>query len=301
MRYSQTARSVLLLLLALICTCSAFAQFTGGGVFTLASDRVRYTVDWTGQQMRIVIERPVNVGGGNAPVAVSRTQAAIRRDASAAIVGALLRLPFDNSRTVAELVSSGEMSISNVTRIATKATSIDSSTDPSLGTATVTFLLDLPSDVIPEFTTLNEPLDLPVRIGWTPTAEYTGLLIYAPEPLPLFGTNRIEALSPTLLPQLWFLDEQEQELFPLLDRSMIDSDTITEFGPLLYHTNPQSIEVQRRIGENPLRVVAVGAFGVTATDPVLQLSDAERLLSTASNRQLLREGRIALIISPALP
>jgi hypothetical protein len=55
-------------------------------------------------------------------------------------------------------------------------------------------------------------------------------------------------------------------------------------------------ELIKRVGENPLRIMARGIFGAVPTDPVIDREDALIILSSEQNRQLLREGRIVIVL-----
>jgi hypothetical protein len=45
-----------------------------------------------------------------------------------------------------------------------------------------------------------------------------------------------------------------------------------------------------------MRTVAVGVFGRYATDPVISEQDAEVFFAESANHELIREGRVVIII-----
>jgi hypothetical protein len=53
-----------------------------------------------------------------------------------------------------------------------------------------------------------------------------------------------------------------------------------------------------RVGELPLLTKARGVFGRNATDLLLSAEVARQLLSRQHNRELLREGKILIILDP---
>ena len=72
---------------------------------------------------------------------------------------------------------------------------------------------------------------------------------------------------------------------------------------IAYTTDPSDRGPADRIGSNPLRILARGVFGRNDTDLLIPTESAHRLLATADNRRLLREGRILVVyrdVSPAL-
>lgn len=295
MRHIASSRRLGILILAVL-LLPAVVSAQSGGTITVGNDRISFSIDWPTQALHVSITRPVNAQG-NAPAAVSRTQAAIRRDAAPLIAQALLSVQLNAQLTLAEFVrESGQTS--RLQSIASRATPVDALSDPALQIATVSFRLHLYEDIAASFRSSAEVAPLPDRIGWTAAGEYTGLVIYAPDTLPVFGTFNRSRLTPALLPSLRHLDRSESQIFTLLESSMVQPAALDTVGPVLYHTDESAPAVRRRVGEHPLRVIAIGAFGIDPVDPVLQYEDAEELLASEHNIELLQEGRVVIIVSP---
>jgi len=112
-------------------------------------------------------------------------------------------------------------------------------------------------------------------------AEYTGVVIDC----------RNLKLVPSLFPKVY--NDQGQEVFSI---NFCDPGMVVEGGLVLYTTSEPFNEP--RVGYNPLRVQALGTTGANPTDIRISSYDARRLHGSKKNLNLLKECRIAIIISP---
>jgi hypothetical protein len=72
--------------------------------------------------------------------------------------------------------------------------------------------------------------------------------------------------------------------------------------PDIFSERPSGLspEISAVVGDRPLRIHAAGVFGINPTDPVINREDALLIISTAENRSLLREGRLAIILDDSV-
>jgi hypothetical protein len=61
-----------------------------------------------------------------------------------------------------------------------------------------------------------------------------------------------------------------------------------------------SPEITAIVGSRPLRIFASGIFGIQPTDPIISREDALLIISNSENRNLLREGRVAVIVDDTM-
>ena len=61
-----------------------------------------------------------------------------------------------------------------------------------------------------------------------------------------------------------------------------------------------SPELAELVGNNPLRIIARGVYGIRPTDPVIDREDALLILSSEENLRLLREGRVAIMVDKSV-
>ena len=80
--------------------------------------------------------------------------------------------------------------------------------------------------------------------------------------------------------------------------------TIVRYFPIqaIFADGPSGLspEISAVVGDRPLRIFARGVFGTHTTDPIISREDALLIISTEINRNLLREGRIAIILDDSV-
>ena len=274
--------------LVALATVGAFAQTTS----------VTRTVSWETGDLVVQLAREVPATGANRPAAVARVQAEIIEESVSLIVEVLQDLPYDSYYDIGSYLEENEHQIGRVLDAARRAEPIQSRSSNDLRIAEVTFRLDLHEDLISQLVEHDEPAAIPRSLGWWPGGEYTGVLIYAAEPLEHIDTGRRVNLNPTLFPGIYFAEEGEEQLYRLIEAENVTPESLSRWGVFGYTTDPFATELLYRIGANPLQIMATGVFGANATDPVIRRSDALQLLSSDHNRQLLQEGRVVVIIPP---
>lgn len=131
-----------------------------------------------------------------------------------------------------------------------------------------------------------------VDLRYTPTADFTGIVIYAAEKLPLKGTNRAQLLSPSVFPRIF-----DENLNIILDMSKVDPHYLKQWGTAGFSYDEKREFYGVRAGAFPLRTVAAGIFGMNGTDIILPERAVRQILSSEHNRKLLSEGRVVIICS----
>jgi hypothetical protein len=142
----------------------------------------------------------------------------------------------------------------------------------------------------------ERPFPIPRILGFAPTRAFTGLVILAQGELPSHGKDLRERARAALLPRLF-----DEDMNPVLAPQMCDPQALRKWGVAGYAYSGEEDSLQAfrdRIGELPLRTKARGVFGRNATDLLLSSEAARQLLSRQRNRELLREGRILIILDP---
>lgn len=248
--------------------------------------------DWTQGELRLVAEAPIDRSGANAPAAAHRAEREIESELPGELVNALMPLRIDSRRTLGEELQRDPSLYARIASLADRVQRLMTRPDRSLSRLRVTYRFDLYPG-LPRLL-LRDDLPLPFRriLGWVPAGSYTGVVIYAAEPLPLHGTQITSTIEPSLLPEIF--DEQMNEV---LTREQLDQQWVERWGVAAYTGSLDISEFTERIGQNPKPILARRLFGVSPTDIVVSGADARELLATEDNRRLLREGRI-LIITP---
>lgn len=157
--------------------------------------------------------------------------------------------------------------------------------------------LSLYPTVISPFVEHTRPRQPPRHIGWVATREFTGIVIYAAEPLPVHGTDRTAYAEPALLPEIF---DNSESMRTIVTPEMVDPDILRSRGVAAYTTSPEEAPYEDRIGLTPLRLRATGAFGASPTDLIIHEEDANMILASPGNRRLIEEGRILIILNDSV-
>jgi len=266
------------------------------GAFAVGDTTATFSIDWTNALLSIELHRPISRDSTNAPAAPATTQANLIRDGLPLLVRAMFEVPWSSTATIGEHVADNPALINLLYDTAANASVADAKTSPDLQRAIVVFEVDLHANLTGVLLEQTSPQPVTGGIGWEPSAEYTGIVIYAADELPVFGTNRTAEIVPVVVPELYYLDESGSAAFPLIEMNQMPRSTLQSQGFATYSTEADSIEVLQRAGERPLRVLARGLFGTYPADPVLSSDDAKEILSSAQNRALLQQGRVVIIV-----
>ncbi|TFH05480.1 MAG: hypothetical protein E4H09_01935 [Spirochaetales bacterium] len=273
---------------------------------TLSAQEARlaeYHPDWTTGLLSITIEQLVPPGAANQPAAISQTQADIRRTAAPLIASVFAALPYDSYYTVGSLLEEKESAVSILMQAAREARAVDARATPDLQAALVTYEIDMYRDLVAPLLTHDHPLPLPISLKRVPHGEYTGIVVYAADPLDhwdtraIAGPNRVR-LEPAMRPGIYYRKGSADELFRLIEAENVEPEFLSQWGVVGYTSGLTDDLMSRRVGPNPLRIVASGVFGSRPTDLILSEEDTLQILSSPANRRLLSEGRILVIISP---
>ncbi len=272
--------------------------FVGIAAFAQAEvdQQVTAIVDWESRALLVTVRRPLPETGPNLPAAVSEIRAAIERDSVAIIVEQLRTLPYDSLRTVDELLLEKPYLVDSLVEAASEARLTDAHATPDMRHVEVSFRLDLYGELLAALIRHDRPVVLHGVLGWTPTIEYTGIVIYEADELTVHGTETTARLQPTLLPGIYHYSEEGDGIERLMEAGHVDPEYAIRWGPVLYSDDILEAELSARIGARPLRIIAYGAFGRYPTDVVISYHDALQVRANENNRSLIAEGRVAIII-----
>lgn len=270
----------------LFLAASVFGQ--DNGVSTASS-----ALNWENSTLEITLRGQADFTTGNVPARIYRVQQQLERHFPDVLFANLLPLQIDSVRTVGDAIDEEPELTAEISRLADHAHR--GVPVPSLDLSTVSRQYRVP--VFPDLAELFIGHRIPFRmervISWIPTREFSGVVIYAVDQLPHRGTNQSVYLKPALLPEIF-----DTEMRPILEQDMLDPEAIRRWGVMAYTEDFDEDKWRDRIGPSPMRIMAREAFGVQPTDIVIDSNDADRILSSSHNRNLLRNGRILVILAP---
>ena len=211
----------------------------------------------------------------------------------------LLSLALDSNSTVRDLVNRGEVSLEELDMCCQGSgkspPSLSADLTRMIGRYTVSM-----EKIGASLTRHRRAIEAPVPLIPVGAADYTGIIIIADGELPIRGRNAGALAEPCLFPKIW-----DTDMNLVYDINMFESGG--KGSLMVRYTVPENIfrptpsgleaELASLAGPYPLRILAREVFGINPTDLVIARDDALKILSTANNRRLLREGRVVLALN----
>lgn len=203
----------------------------------------------------------------------------------------LLALQYDSYRTVQDLAVSEPELMDRLSDLGLRGIKESSRMADNLTSLEVTYTFRLFPDIIDLF--IRHPAaEVPhPLLSFVPTAHFTGIIIVIPGKMPVHGEHGEADFTRSLFPKIF-----DEKMRPVFTANMADPASLRKWGPLLFTTDTDEDKFRDRTGYFPLYICAKELFGTARTDIVLFQYDADRILASAHNIDLLKNGKAAVII-----
>jgi hypothetical protein len=280
--------------LAVVLSLAAFAT---GGAQDIAAPAAAYTarsrVDWKARVLRVDVELDMIAVGLRMPEGRLAAERMMDRDIAGLAKDAVFALQADSHRTVEDAVADGSFEPERLVALADLARVERSSFSKDMRKFLATYSLSLDA-VASLFLSGAEPSPMRAPLEERPTRDYTGIVIYAKGSLPVHGEGVDGKAAPCLFPKVY-----DSEMHLILDESVVVPEVLARSGPsggVLGYASGLGVDAGERVGGDPMRVMAVELFGDDRTDYVISREDALRILGSPGNRELLRQGKVVVIL-----
>lgn len=272
----------------LLITClTLFAAQTAGAL----DYRATTTVDWQRGIVAVEVLAPIPTSGRNLAAAEHAVRREVERELPRILQDALLAVQLDEGRTVADLLDQNlELAVS-LPVVVSAARRVRVHRTPDLHEVVAEYHLPLFPELARVVVTHADPTPLPRSVSWVPTRRYTGIVIVADTPLSIHGTGRQGLAVPAMMPRIF-----DRTMRTVLSYDMIPPDVVRAGGMVRYTHDVQDPIIEAVAGDDPLHIVATGLFGTVYTDLLIPTSAADRILFSDANRELLRSGRIVIVV-----
>ncbi|WP_252714458.1 OmpA family protein [Treponema pectinovorum] len=128
-------------------------------------------------------------------------------------------------------------------------------------------------------------------IETVPSRPYTGIIIDARGSLSVHGEFTKDVVKPCFFPEIW-----DEDMNLIYERNMGDPKIESEQGFVHYDWSEDENRYKDRIGIDPLHISARKVYGRFRTDPVISRKDALKILSVPANLELLRQGKVVVLL-----
>jgi hypothetical protein len=247
-------------------------------------------IDWQHGGGYASIEIDVTAAGLKMPGARADAERLIAERKADAVRNLLYPVLIDSRDTIESAVVSGRLSVEALKAVVAKTKARTASFGADLSTFSVEYRFSF-SPISEALSTHAASVDAPRYLGFVPTKKYTGILIYVPDPLPVWGEKgRTAALRPCLFPAI-----RDEATTVVYERDMADPEVLKASGLIAYASSLEDPAIEERVGKDPLRLLAVGVYGHYPTDPMLAREDVLLIAADPDNRELLKRGRVAVV------
>jgi len=282
--------------------------FSAAWVFSVPDGpiaKISGTLDWESGKMETTVSFSTNDAGIRFPAGRGQAEDILSYEYPALLKSLLMTVQADSSSTIADLLTKGEFSHSDLDVICRTAQKSTPNFSADLARFSGQFSIAL-SRVRAAFIRHFQAGDPGRLLVPPPAANYTGIVIIANGFLPVHGRNTTDLVRPCLFPKI-----RDSQMNLVYERNLTDPAISGSGTNILVHytsaekifrSTPSGIDASLfdLVGEHPLRIFATSVFGTVPTDPVINIDDARQILANENNRRLLTESRIVIVINETL-
>ncbi|MDC7225619.1 MAG: hypothetical protein PQJ61_02515 [Spirochaetales bacterium] len=285
-------------------TTAGFRLFIAAGVLLLyallplsALDDIETTteISWLTGDMTISASAAVPASAINITTERFRITEAIDRNLTEIVTGAFSSIYLDSLHTLKEGFNMDSRMMAEFDNLNLGKNRTSSSISLDLDEVTNIYKYNIYSELIPILTKHRRTSPPPVLLNYEPTAVFSGIIIYAADPLPYYGESGSGMLNPAVFPKIF---DENMEL--VASAGMASPEYLAEWGFILYTDSYDEKQFEERIGLYPFRTTAEGIFGNNRTDILITEEAARKILYNSKNRRLIEEGRIMVITGAEL-
>ncbi len=259
--------------------------------------KIEWKMNWTTGVFQLDITAPTE-GGSNQPTGRYKTERRIEREGPVIIGQTVQNLVVDSRNTLEELVRKTPSLLRDLENLSKKVVKVFTIATGDRNFLTVRYNLEVFPHLAKLLVKHNRAYRINASRGYTPNEEFTGIIIYAGEKMPVHeeGVESAFYLTPSLFPKIY---DPSMNLIHSLNYT--DPEAVLKWGSVGYGNSFNLANYSDRIGFYPLRTTARWLYGSNRTDIIISEEAAKMLTSSENNRELLRQGRVVIIIPPDSP
>ena len=248
------------------------------------------SIDWGKKTFRSLVDLDIQKAGIVIPSGKASAVDHIQLNLPKLVKDPLLSIYVDDTNTLSDLVISGTVTLEELTRIISgskQTPPVFTSGGSKLQTQNTIQLQEIGSLLVKH----KNPYSPTQPISRVSSRAYTGIIIDARGTLPVKNEFISSKVSPCLFPKVY---SEDMEL--LYERNMVEPDVVRKDAIVQYGSSPRLQDYTERVGTDPLWITAKKVYGINRCDPVISRDDYLRILSVKENVELLRQGKVVILI-----
>ena len=250
-------------------------------------------INWPEGRFQLDITSPIEEEP-NQPTGRFKTEQYIIRQTPTVAGQVLQELMVNSTHSIGDMVRENPVLLRELENLSDKMIKVFTTATGDRKFLTVRYTLDIFPYLADLVIRHETPFPSPESSAYTANEDFTGLVIYAAEPLPYMGNAEQQGqLNPCLFPRLY-----SSSMDLVYSAEMTEPDALRKWGNSGYTYSYDLSGLTPRVGVYPLRTMARMVYGRNKTDLILPDETVQMLISSEHNRELLREGRVVIILPP---
>ncbi|MBT3272865.1 MAG: hypothetical protein HN368_06910, partial [Spirochaetales bacterium] len=217
--------------------------------------QVRYDVNWV--RGEIDIDLIMTVSNSADPAAIrSAAYDTASNQIGRIFCEILYNVQLDSSRTLKDAVLNDPQALSELLNVGERGLPHLMHLNSELSNITASYNFSFYPDIQRIFTSHSKAYMGETNLGFSPTIDYSGLVIYVQGEYPVHGEEPGERnpshFAPALLPRIY-----DADMRPVLESNMMEPESLNFWGPVGYSTDTNYLSSQERVGDVPLLTMAI--------------------------------------------
>lgn len=247
-------------------------------------------IDWSNSVFVSNVTLDTEKAGISMPSGKKSATNTINTELPVLIKDPLLSLYVNNRQQLGDLVLEDTVTLEQLTQIideGKKTPGVFTNGTLSLKTTHEINLLDIASLMVKH----HVPYKNSKPIEQISSRKYSGIIIDARGTLPVHGEFVKDNVYPCFFPEIW-----DENMNLIYERNMGDPEVEKTKGMVHYDWDDNEEKYQDRIGLDPMHIRARKVYGENRTDPVISRDDALKILTVPENLELLKAGKIVILL-----
>ncbi|MBU0934940.1 MAG: hypothetical protein KKI09_06375 [Spirochaetes bacterium] len=249
-------------------------------------------VNWEQGQILAEIAYDLNAAGLRLPAGRSQAERAIESMMTHQVRPAILEIGVDSWRTVLDCIQDQTIDAAALELFLESGKKSNTRLSDDQQRLIINYQFSL-HDLAAMFVRHTSPVEQAGTRVFAPTRDYSGILIYVQGQYPVRGEHRSGILKPSLFPRIY-----DENMRLLMERNFVNPADMKRWSSVGWAPSLDSPVIEQRLGQDPLRIMAYSIFGTRLSDLILSDSDAQKILGSANNRNLIRQGRVVIVYNP---
>lgn len=274
------------LLVLILLIISGFVVY---GDTNIGKSTIDYSINWKDQQLEIVIKSTFSDTIKPLPSIKFSTEMDIKKRLNYILLNGIEEITIDSRTRGEDFIKMNPYVINHIFNAVPLLIKEQSQFAPDFKSLKTKYTLNLYPDIAALFIPHSRTSTMTPKLDFIPSADFSGIVIYVDNLLPMYGKHNKGSFSPSLFPKIF-----DEELNLVIGPLMVDPDVILKNGTVGYQGLSDSLQLER-IGLNPLKLKARKIFGINNTDLIISTRDSDKILSRQHNIDLILQGKILII------